>query len=328
MIIIKPSVELVGGNVGLFDRPKHVELCGRVCYKSEAKITEGSAEKFIAGIIKRGHEAVLEHARVTLDLTDHPHTWEWIQSRRVEMHTFDGIADYLTSSDLSSSYAKIISGNMRAWRNLSAFAVAHEYEVPDPIRRMWIENAPFFPEYISKIASYIKDTLTDINPRPGVPTFNDPALRLRHSWYTLRFICDRGVTHEIVRHRPASYCQESTRYCNYGKGAFGMQITVIDPCFLRDGSALHAAWQTACMRAEAAYLGMLELGCTPQEARDVLPNSLKTELVMTATADEWLHFLKLRTSEAAHPQMREVATLAREILVAQDPEVFGDGEQQ
>ena len=136
------------------------------------------------------------------------------------------------------------------------------------------------------------------------------------------------MTHEIVRHRPASYCQESTRYCNYGKGAFGNQITVIEPCFLRDGSAPHAAWKTACMRAEAAYLGMLELGCTPQEARDVLPTSLKTELVMTATADEWLHFLKLRTSEAAHPQMREVATLAREILVAQDPEVFDNDGQQ
>ena len=326
MIIAKPSVELVGGNVGLFDRPKHVELCGRVCYKSEDKITEGSAEKFISGIIKRGHEAVLEHARVTLDLSDYPRTWDWIQERRKEMNTYDGVADYLTSTDLSSSYAKIVSGNMRAWRNLSAFAVAHEYEIPAAVRRMWIENVPFFPEYVCKIASYIKDTLTDINPRPNVPTFNDPALRLRHSWYTLRFICDRGVTHEIVRHRPASYCQESTRYCNYSKGAFGNQITVIEPCFLRSGSAQHAAWKTACMRAESAYLGMLELGCTPQEARDVLPNSLKTELVMTATADEWLHFLMLRTSEAAHPQMREVATLAREILVAQDPEVFGDAE--
>ena len=149
MIIVKPSVELVGGNVGLFDRPKHVELCGRVCYKSEDKITEGSAEKFIAGIIKRGHEAVLEHARVTLDLTDHPHTWDWIQSCRIDMNAYDGLADYLTSTDhLSSSYAKIVSGNMRAWRNLSAFVVAHEYEVPAIIKRMWVENAPFFPEYI------------------------------------------------------------------------------------------------------------------------------------------------------------------------------------
>lgn len=327
MIITKPSVELVGGNVGIFNRARHVELCGRVCYKSEAKITEDSAEKFIAGIIKRGHEAVLEHARVTLDLSDHPHVWDWIQSRRKEMNTYEGVADYLTSTDLSSSYAKIISGNMRAWRNLSAFAVAHKLEVPAVIKRMWAENAPFFPEFFDEDAPYIGDTLTDINPCPNVPTFDDPALRLRHSWYTLRFICDRGVTHEIVRHRPASYCQESTRYCNYSKGAFGRQITVIAPCFLRDGSVQHAAWKTACMRAEAAYLGMLELGCTPQEARDVLPNSLKTELVMTATADEWLHFLELRTSEAAHPQMREVATLAREILVAQDPEVFGDGEQ-
>lgn len=323
MKIIEPSVEYVNGNVGLFDRPKHVELCGRVCYKSEDKITDGSAEKFIAGIIKHGHEAVLEHARITLDLTDYPQTWDWIQSRRVEMNTYDGVADYLTSTDLSSSYAKIVSGNMRAWRNLSAFAVAHEYEIPAAVRRMWIENAPFFPEYVSKIASYIKDTLTDINPRPGVPTFNDPALRLRHSWYTLRFICDRGVTHEIVRHRPASYCQESTRYCNYSKEGFGGEITVIKPSFFAVGSEQYHAWRDACSNAEVDYFHLLNLGCSPQEARDVLPTSLKTELVMTATAAEWKHFLKLRTAEAAHPQMREVATWAKGILIEKDPEVFG-----
>lgn len=322
MIIAKPSVELVGGNVGLFDRARHVELCGRVCYKSEAKISNDSAEKFIAGIIKRGHEAVLEHARVTLDLYRYPTVWAWINRIRYEMNTYEGTADYLIGT--AHDHVRYVSGNIRAWRNLSFFALRNGHTVPTVINRMWWENSLFFPEFIHPDDLRVPDPLTDVNP----DTIPNKGHRKIHSWYTLRFICDRGVSHEIVRHRPVSYCQESTRYCNYSKGAFGKQITVIEPCFLRENTVQYIAWKTACKCAETAYLDMLELGCTPQEARDVLPTSLKTELVMTATADEWLHFLDLRTSAAAHPQMREVATQAREILVAQDPEVFGDGEQQ
>ena len=120
---------------------------------------------------------------------------------------------------------------------------------------------------------------------------------------------DRGVSHEIVRHRMASYCQESTRYCNYGKGKFGEEITVIEPCFLEPGSRAYDYWRDACEGVEIRYFDMLAEGCTPQEARSVLPNSLKTEVVMTANIREWRHFLKLRCSPAAHPQMREVALI-------------------
>lgn len=184
---------------------KHIELCGRVCYKSEDKITPESCRKFIAGIIKRGHEAVLEHFSVTV-----------------------------------------------------------------------------------------------------------------------RFIVDRGVSHEIVRHRLASYCQESTRYCNYSKGDFGGEITVIKPNFFEPGSAVWDSWEDACKMAETAYFDLLEFGCTPQQARSVLPNSLKTEVVMTADLREWRHFFKLRCSPAAHPQMREVAIPLLMEMQSKIPVFFDD----
>lgn len=193
MRIIEPSVEIltpIDGEAIL----KMLEAVGRTCYKSEDKIHEGSAEKFISNIVKRGHEAVIEHYNITV-----------------------------------------------------------------------------------------------------------------------KFICDRGVTHEIVRHRLASYCQESTRYCNYANDKFNGEITVIKPMFLEVGTDGWELWHDACAMAEKFYFDLLDFGCTPQEARAVLPNSLKTELVMTANIREFRHFFNLRCSKAAHPQMREVAnTLLRE----------------
>lgn len=321
MRIIKPSVELLGGNVGVFRRPKHVELCGRVCYKSESKITEDSAEKFIAGIIQRGHEAVLEHARITLKLINKPETYRRLLLICNDMRKM-GQYDYLTFTQFGISEQYIVSGNMRAWRNLSKYMFKNDYPDDPVIRRMWVENADFFPEFTEDI-TYIPDTLTDIDPT----LLGDPYLRLRHSWYTLRFICDRGISHEIVRHRPASYCQESTRYCNYSKGRFNGEITVIEPCFLEPDTLPYQHWKDACWTAETGYFRLLNDGCSPQEARDVLPVSLKTELVMTATADEWLHFLRLRTAEAAHPQMRELANQVKKILIDQDSEVFDEVSQ-
>ena len=130
---------------------------------------------------------------------------------------------------------------------------------------------------------------------------------LEHCSFTVKFIVDRGVSHEIVRHRMSSYCQESTRYCNYSKNKFGSEITVIKPCFWDENTDLFREWKSAMRIAESHYFDLLAQGATPQEARAVLPNSLKTEVVMTANIREWRHFFKLRTSLAAHPQIREVA---------------------
>lgn len=204
MRIIKPSVEFitpVKGDVIL----RRIEECGRVCYKSEDRITDGSAEKFCRSLIERGHEAVLEHCA-----------------------------------------------------------------------------------------------------------------------FTVKFICDRGVSHEIVRHRIASYCQESTRYCNYSKEEFGKEITVIKPCYLEDGTEIFAMWYNACLEAEEAYFNLIYSGLTAQEARAVLPNSLKTEIVVTMNIREWRHFLRLRCAPAAHPQMREVATMLLHEARERIPVLFDD----
>lgn len=184
---------------------KRIEEIGRVCYKSEDKITEDSYKKFISNLIKRGHESVLEHGSITV-----------------------------------------------------------------------------------------------------------------------KFICDRGVSHEIVRHRLASYSQESTRYCNYSGDQFGNEITVIKPAFFEKGSANYNAWYDGCQSAENAYFSLLNNGASPQEARSVLPNSLKTEVVMTANIREWRHFFRLRCSRAAHPQMREVALMALVKFYHAMPELFQD----
>ena len=140
-------------------------------------------------------------------------------------------------------------------------------------------------------------------------------------------MCDRGVSHEIVRHRMASYCQESTRYCNYSKDAFGSEITVIRPAFLVEDTPGWIYWKTSCRMAEKAYFDLLDWGCTPQEARAVLPTCLKTEVMMTANLREWRHFFKLRTAPAAHPQMREVAIPLLHQMRSQVPVIFDDIEE-
>lgn len=148
---------------------------------------------------------------------------------------------------------------------------------------------------------------------------------LEHGAITVRFIVDRGVSHEIVRHRIASFSQESTRYCNYGKGKFGEEITVIDPrgAFPDMTEIAYTAWSCAMGYAEESYLTMLDNRSTPQEARSVLPNSLKTEIVVTMNPRSWRHFFKLRTDKAAHPQMREVAIPLLAEFARRWPVLFG-----
>ena len=180
MIIVEPSVELLWITP---DPEKQIEIAGRTCYKSEDKITEDSARKFVATLYKSGHHAMLEHC----------------------------------------------------------------------------------------VASF-------------------------------KVITDRGVSHEIVRHRIASYAQESTRYVNYSKEKFGSQISVIRPPFANDPAPL-TIWAKACRNAEKSYFAMLEAGCKPQIARSVLPTCTKTEIVITMNLREWIHFFTLRISKAAHPQI-------------------------
>jgi thymidylate synthase (FAD) len=198
MKIIEPKVEFITP-IDADVIMKRLELIGRVCYKSEGRIAEGSAEKFLRNIIRRGHESILEH-----------------------------------------------------------------------------------------------------------------------SSFSVRFTVDRGVSHEIVRHRMASYAQESTRYVKYD------EVTFIKPCYLEVDTPAYNTWHAAMYVAENSYRQMIDHGSTPQQARAVLPTSTKTELIMTANIREWRHFLRLRCSKAAHPQMREVANIALKEFKEKLPLFFSD----
>lgn len=146
---------------------------------------------------------------------------------------------------------------------------------------------------------------------------------IEHEKVTVMFVVDRGVSHEIVRHRIASYSQESTRYCNYSQDKFGREITLIEPYFFT-GTDRYALWEQACQAAEDAYIKMLDSGASPQEARSVLPNSLKTELAVTFNMREWRHFFTLRCAGPAHPQMRQAAIPLLLLFQEKFPVLFDD----
>jgi thymidylate synthase (FAD) len=130
---------------------------------------------------------------------------------------------------------------------------------------------------------------------------------VEHEKITVKIICDRGVSHEIVRHGIASYSQESTRYCNYSKAKFGNELTLIRPFFWNKDPDKYAIWQDTMQTIENNYNSLISLGAQPEEARSILPNSLKTEIVITMNLREWRHFFRLRTGIRAHPQMREIS---------------------
>ena len=174
-----------------------------------------------------------------------------------------------------------------------------------------------------------------IQPGTAAPFIRDKILAhetphlsvIEHASMTAKFIVDRGVSHELVRHRLASFSQESSRYCGYNRDSFGGEITVIEPCFWEPGSPSYAEWYTSMQEAEHHYMRLIESGAKPEQARSVLPNSLKTEIVMTANLREWRHVFKLRTSPRAHPQMREVTVPLLAEVRARVPIVFDEIEK-
>lgn len=147
---------------------------------------------------------------------------------------------------------------------------------------------------------------------------------IEHATVTVKLICDRGVSHELVRHRLASYSQESTRYANYSKDRFGKEITVIRPPFWPEDSAAYKEWHEAMKAAEVHYMRLIETGAQPQEARSVLPNSLKTEIVMTCNIREWRHVFELRCASQAQPQIRQMMLSLLEAFHQRIPVLFDD----
>ena len=207
------------------------------------------------------------------------------------------------------------------------------YEILTPISDGGIKELQHI-EKIGRVCYKSEDRITDDGESAKkfvkMLITNGHEAMIEHSSLSVKFVVDRGVSHELVRHRIASFAQESTRYCNYSKDKFGNEITVILPCFFDTGmgilsnSLVYQEWKSACECAEERYFNLLKMGATPQQARTVLPNSLKTEITITANYREWRNFFKLRTAEASHPQIREVAIPLLKELKTLIPIIFDD----
>lgn len=181
-------------------------------------------------------------------------------------------------------------------------------------------------ELAGRVAYKSEDKITDKSAKTFIATLiaNKHEAVLEHASACIKFTCDRGISHELVRHRLMSFTQESTRYNNYSKEKFNKEITVIEPLFFTTPDIKRHLWQEAMLETEKIYLTLIENGVSPQEARTVLPNSLKTEIVCTANFREWRHVFDLRLASTAHPQIREIMKKALNILADLVPNVFSD----
>lgn len=274
-----------------------IERAGRVCYKTEEYITPESADTFVKNLIRRGHLAMLEHGDYIFAIEDY-HIYNNIAEGLQMLRDKFGKAPKLAMTNLDNR--PIISGNVRAWRELVASGSGAAYYFTGQLD-------PIFTDGLIPDAERIDD------PRIRRIHASDLVGRteqLTHNRQTVCFTTDRGVSHEYVRHRNFSFAMESTRYCNYSQGRFGKELTVIEPCYLVPHTEPYDLWKRSCMTAETEYFTMLNLGLQAQEARAVLPHSVKTDLIMTGTLGDWNHFFDLRARQVtgpAHPQAVELA---------------------
>ena len=340
-------MKIINANAQYMDRDAEnpfafIERIGRICYKSESKITPESAKDFVAKLKKNGHLAMLEHYHLYLwDCTGATVTMLGKVAQGSPYVQVPAPLKFLNVTTFHNS--GLISGSFRTFIELQASGNCHITE-----SAMWDVLNKEFPDVFAPSVNFGRskqecivrlETFADVvknverasSEEPGFVGLPKDAYWAhqedvqrclkKHLTHTILFTCDRGVSHELVRHRPASFAQESTRYCNYGNAKFGHEITVIAPCFWPDHSETpYLQWASACESAEKSYFALLGCeGVTPQQARSVLPNSLKTEIVVTATEDEWQHILDLRyhgKTGAPHPQMKEIMELAYPLLTA------------
>lgn len=284
---------------------KHIEKIGRICYKSEDKIDDGTDIKFVKMLYDHKHHAMLEHYRFILEI----------------------IPTYF--HELIEAEPRHIEFTARENRFLISFNARALMELPDRCRN--IESEEQYCRIRSIVDELIRHIIREYDcyelfgvsrddhtllSAPVNFIENSPKAMCEeewriHGWASVHMITDRGITHEIVRHREeTSFAQESTRYCNYSKDKFGNEITVIDQGF--DGGE-KLFWQWACTKAEECYFKLLDKDVTPQMARSVLPTCLKTEIVMTAPMFEWEHFFNLRMDGVAgtpHPLIKELSKMA------------------
>lgn len=249
---------------------RQIEIAGRTCYKSEDKITDTSAKEFVERMIKSGHGAMLEHSTVYLQLLG-----VFLDPDDVDI----AYGNYIVHHYINNPYSKVKIIHDEDWK-------ANVYITTN--YRVMIEN------------NWLNDLFYLCN-----------STEYHERRYTVKFICDRGVSHEFVRHRVFSFAQESTRYCNYSKDKFGNELTFIQPCWslapMSPEDYNGSRFLEFLHESEDLYLSLIKEGWKPQEARAILPNALKTELVMTGFTSDWKHFFELRDASSAHPQARELA---------------------
>jgi thymidylate synthase (FAD) len=302
MKIIHQSFEILD-DCPLKDINKRIELIGRVCYKSENHITDYSAEKFVEKIISNGHESVLEHISFCFEIkvkSEYAPRFflfaNYIHDRVVGFHS--NVVD--TSQGVMTV---VISFNLRTLRDMACLTTLPNLLVKDILIKVY-----------SLCPALIKDRFTTDDFRlfflDSIKWQNPDELNLlnycRHKYVTVRFIMDRGISHELVRHRISSFSQESTRYVNYNKSGVSF-ITPVD-------FELNDEDIKLLEMMEGHYNKCINNGRSPQQARYFLPNGLKTEIIMTANMGEWMHVLKLRTKKGVHPQMIAIMNDLKEVM--------------
>ncbi len=293
MNIISPSFEILDH---LDQQPLavRIEFCGRICYKSEDKISQESALPFVERMAAHGHNSVLELGVVTLEIN--------CADESAITELFLCQPKYLHISRTEKHM--LLTGSIRAFREM---LLTHpDCAVIRTACALLNERHPYFFQDILPEKGLIAVPGITVRKVPLAEVDQFPPQELaKHRHIAVKFIVNRAVTHEIVRHRAASYLQESQRYCRYSEDKFGSEITFIKPVFFAEGSEEHAVWKQAMIETEQRYFKLLETS-TPQAARTVLPNSCKTEIIVYANLEEWRHIFKLRCSKAAEPSMREV----------------------
>ena len=294
MFLISSSAEWVTNS----NPYKHIEKIGRTCYKSEDKITDDSCYKFVDGLINRQHFAMLEHA--TFHFLINTELEDMVELINIPGTTVSSIEDlYLVTLNMSHMYnpkwddCNILKGIRKLFKSI------FELHGKQDIYVYGTETTNSVIQYgrsVECLLNYFQLEEAELN-----------KFKIKHSRLTAHIICDRGVSHELVRHRLCSFAQESTRYCNYGKDKFG-GVTFIEPSGYEDWDENSKnEFIESCKESQDRYLNLIELGKTPQQARAVLTNAIKTEMYVTATIEEWCHIFDLRyngTTGQPHPDMK------------------------
>ncbi|MBR5598753.1 MAG: FAD-dependent thymidylate synthase [Alphaproteobacteria bacterium] len=262
----------------------HIERCGRTCYKSENLITNETAVPFISGILKSGHESVIEHANIIFSMPNNENN-----QKIFEMKDIRGLNISVEQDENINEKVIVVSGNLRALRD-----IARTYNIHD------------FLYAINKSIFYIKEDENTVFEGLKIEGIQKSRFSQIHNYITTHSILDVGAYKDITRHRLASFSIESTRYCNYSKGKFGSELTMIEPSNIEKGTPMYDEWLKGVTSIEETYMRMAELGAKGDQLRMLLPHSTKADMIMTANVAEWKHICNLRCHMSAHPSVRAV----------------------